>query len=112
MQNFRTYLCRLALLGAMLVGTPVLAATDIIISNDNNAKGLKGQTFEVLKKELNTRLGNKVKVALHHSGTLFNQKTQVQGLQLGSVRCTSFRQPPRSIRRWRKRWAPCCCRFC
>lgn len=65
------------------------AATDIIISNDTQGKSLKGQTFEVLKQELEKRLGAKAKVQLHHSGTLFDQKTQIQGLQLGSVHLIS-----------------------
>lgn len=79
----------IALVGAMLVSAPVLAAVDIILSNETSAKSLKGQTFQVLEKELNSRLGSKVKVALHHSGTLFDQKTQIQGLQLGSVHIIS-----------------------
>lgn len=65
------------------------AQTKVIISNDNNAKGLKGQTFEVLKQEIESRLGDKVAVELHHSGSLFDQKRQVQGLQLGSVHIIS-----------------------
>jgi TRAP-type C4-dicarboxylate transport system substrate-binding protein len=65
------------------------AATKVIMSNDNNNKGLKGKTFEVLKQEIEARLGNKVDVELHHSGSLFNQKTQVQGLQLGSAHLIS-----------------------
>jgi C4-dicarboxylate-binding protein DctP len=66
-----------------------MAQTTIIMSNDNNSKGLKGQTFEILKRELEAKLGDKVKVELHHSGSLFDQKTQVQGLQLGSVNIIS-----------------------
>lgn len=80
------------LAAAMLVacglaaGAPSAAAqTRVIMSNETNAVGVKGQTFEVLKREIEKRLGNKVAVELHHSGTLFDQKTQIQGLQLGSV---------------------------
>lgn len=76
--------------GAAIIGaTSGFAQTKIIISNDNNAKGLKGQTFEVLKKEIESRLGDKVKVDMHHSGSLFTQKTQIQGLQLGSAHIIS-----------------------
>jgi C4-dicarboxylate-binding protein DctP len=89
MHNFRNSLYGIALVGAMLVSAPVLAATDIIISSETSAKSLKGQTFILLEKELNSRLGSKAKVALHHSGTLFTQKTQIQGLQLGSVHIIS-----------------------
>ncbi len=70
---------------AVVSVAPASAQIKIVMSNDNNALGVKGQTFEVLKKELESRLGNKAQIELHHSGTLFDQKTQIQGLQLGSV---------------------------
>ena len=73
----------------MALSAPAFGATKVIMSNDNNAKGLKGQTFDLLTKEIKKRLGNKVDVAMHHSGSLFDQKTQVQGLQLGSVHIIS-----------------------
>lgn len=73
----------------IFTAAPAVAASKVIISNDNNDKGLKGQTFEFFKKELESRLGDKVDVELHHSGSLFNQKTQVQGLQLGSAHIIS-----------------------
>jgi C4-dicarboxylate-binding protein DctP len=79
----RTWLLGAAL--AALAAWPAAAQVKIIMSNDNNAVGVKGQTFEVLKKELDTRLKGKATIELHHSGTLFDQKTQIQGLQLGSV---------------------------
>jgi C4-dicarboxylate-binding protein DctP len=72
----------------LLVGTAP-AATEIIISNDTQQKSLKGQTFDTLKQEIEKRLGSKVSVKMHHSGTLFDQKTQIQGLQLGSVHMIS-----------------------
>lgn len=64
---------------------PAAAQTNVVMSNDNNALGVKGQTFELLKKEIEKRLGSDVSVDLSHSGTLFDQTTQIQGLQLGSV---------------------------
>ena len=67
-----------------LCATASMAAGKIVMSNDNNALGVKGQTFEVLKAELAKRLPAS-KVELSHGGTLFDQKTQIQGLQLGSV---------------------------
>lgn len=85
----RTYLFRIAaaaVLTAGLAGAELASAqTRLIISNDNNALGVKGQTFEVLKEEIEKRLGDKVAVELHHSGSLFDQKTQIQGVQLGSA---------------------------
>jgi C4-dicarboxylate-binding protein DctP len=82
----RSRLAAAVLGGAVaLSSTVALAQTKIIMSNDTSQKSLKGQTFDFLKKELETRLGAKIATEMHHSGTLFNQKTQVQGLQLGSV---------------------------
>lgn len=72
-------------LAAGLFAADASAQTRVIMSNDNNALGVKGKTFELLKSELEKRLGDKVKVELHHSGSLFDQGTQVQGLQLGSA---------------------------
>jgi TRAP-type C4-dicarboxylate transport system substrate-binding protein len=69
----------------LLVATPGFAQIKIVMSNDNSALGLKGKTFDLFKKEIEARLGNKVAVEMHHSGTLFNQKTQMQGVQLGSA---------------------------
>lgn len=91
---FRKHSCKtlsIAIFAAALVLSSVAASaqTKIIMSNDNNSKGLKGQTFEVLKKEIETQLGDKVKVEIHHSGSLFDQKTQIQGMQLGSVHIIS-----------------------
>lgn len=65
--------------------TAASAQVQAILSNDNNEKGLKGQTFERLVSELRSRLGDKIKIEMHHSGTLFDQQSQIQGLQLGAV---------------------------
>lgn len=83
--NLKTRLRALALASVLTCGAAAaMAAGKIVMSNDNNALGVKGQTFEVLKKELMARLPGTA-VELAHGGTLFDQKTQVQGLQLGSV---------------------------
>lgn len=84
-RTFRNLASAVALATAVIASGPAFAQTKIIISNDNNALGVKGRTFEVLKKEIEKRLGDKIAVELHHSGALFDQKTQIQGLQLGSV---------------------------
>lgn len=83
----RKILAGVALAAALALGsaTQGIAATKIVMSNDNNNLGLKGQTFEVFEKALEQHLGDKVDVDLHHSGSLFDQKTQVQGLQLGEA---------------------------
>lgn len=69
----------------LTLSVSAFATTNIVMSNDNNAKGLKGQTFDLLSDEIKERLGDKVKIFMHHSGSLFDQKTQIQGLQLGSI---------------------------
>ena len=76
-------------IGLVLLAGTASAASEIIISNDTQQKSLKGQTFDLLKAEIEKRLGSKAAVKLHHSGTLFDQKTQIQGLQLGSVHLIS-----------------------
>jgi C4-dicarboxylate-binding protein DctP len=71
--------------GLLSFASPSFAQIKIVMSNDNSALGLKGKTFDLFKKEIEQRLGNKVVVEMHHAGTLFNQKTQMQGVQLGSA---------------------------
>jgi len=78
------HLLRAAALGAGILLAGGAGAQDkIVLSNDTSALNLKGESFEVLKRELETRLGGDVEI--HHSGALFDQKTQIQGLQLGSA---------------------------
>lgn len=72
-------------LALALTATTASAGVSMIMSNDNNEKGLKGKTFEVLKAELESRLGDKLDLEMHHSGTLFDQQSQIQGLQLGGA---------------------------
>lgn len=75
---------------AMVLSASVASAqVKMIMSNDNNNKGLKGQTFDFLVGELEQRLGDKIDVEMHHGGTLFDQQSQIQGLQLGSVHVIS-----------------------
>jgi len=57
----------------------------IIINNDTQQQTLKGQTWELFKKEITAEMGNRVNVQLHHSGTLYDQRGQVQALQLGAI---------------------------
>jgi len=74
---------------SLMFSVPTAFAAEIILSNDTQQKSLKGQTFDVLKKEIEKRVGGKASVRMHHSGTLFDQKTQIQGLQLGSAHIIS-----------------------
>jgi len=73
----------------VLSASAASAQVSIIMSNDNNEKGLKGQTFEFLVSELERRLGDRINVEMHHSGTLFDQQSQIQGLQLGGAHIIS-----------------------
>jgi C4-dicarboxylate-binding protein DctP len=77
----------LAVAALALVSQPMaaLAKTKVILSNDTQALSLKGKSFELLKTEIEKRLGDKAAVELHQSGALFDQKTQIQGLQLGGA---------------------------
>lgn len=90
---FNTLACSTVLLAAVATAT-ASAADRIVLSNDTSALNLKGETFEVLAEELKKRLGEDSAVEVHHSGALLDQKTQVQGLQLGSA---SFIAPTSGI---------------
>jgi C4-dicarboxylate-binding protein DctP len=83
-------LLRAALLASatFIASTHIASAFDVIMSNDNNGVGVKGQTFDLLAAEIQKRLPD-AKVEVHHSGSLFDQKTQIQGLQLGSAHLIS-----------------------
>lgn len=72
-----------------LSASTVSAQVSMIMSNDNNEKGLKGQTFDFLVAELQNRLGDRLDLEMHHSGTLFDQQSQIQGLQLGGAHIIS-----------------------
>jgi len=65
------------------------AQVQMILSNDNNNKGLKGQTFDLLVEEVKKRLGDQIDVQMHHGGTLLDQQSQIQGLQLGAAHIIS-----------------------
>lgn len=74
----------------MLGALPALAQpVTMVMSNDNNAKGLKGQTFEYFAEQAKAALGDDLKVELHHGGTLFDQNSQVVGTQLGEAQIIS-----------------------
>ncbi|MCB1969754.1 MAG: TRAP transporter substrate-binding protein [Geminicoccaceae bacterium] len=72
----------------LIASTQIASALDVIMSNDNNGVGVKGQTFDLLAAEITKRLPD-ARVEVHHSGSLFDQKTQIQGLQLGSAHLIS-----------------------
>ncbi|WP_368188553.1 TRAP transporter substrate-binding protein [Aestuariibius sp. HNIBRBA575] len=73
-------------MAAMVVAAGTASAeVEMVMSNDNNDKGLKGQTFNYLVEQLEERLGDRIDVEMHHSGTLFDQQSQIQGLQLGGT---------------------------
>ena len=74
---------------ALAVAAPAAAQIKIVMTNETAASSVKGKTFEVFKQEIEKRLGSKAAVETHHSGTLFNQKTQIQAVQLGSAHFVS-----------------------
>jgi C4-dicarboxylate-binding protein DctP len=65
------------------------SATRIIVNNDTQPTSLKGLTWEIFKRELEQELGARVQVQLHHTGTLYDQRSQVQALQLGAIQFIS-----------------------
>jgi C4-dicarboxylate-binding protein DctP len=79
----------LALSLVICISAPTVAQIKIVMTNETAASSVKGKTFEVFKQEIEKRLDNKVAVETHHSGTLFNQKTQIQAVQLGSAQFVS-----------------------
>lgn len=80
------------LAGLLIAALPVLASAaplTMVLSNDNNAKGLKGQTFDHFVAKAKEALGDDLNVEMHHGGTLFDQDSQVVGTQLGEVQVIS-----------------------
>ncbi|MEI4471067.1 TRAP transporter substrate-binding protein [Frigidibacter sp. MR17.24] len=76
------------LLAATPIVLPTLAAAaplTMVLSNDNNAKGLKGQTFDYFVARAQEAMGDDLKAEMHHGGTLFDQDSQIVGTQLGEV---------------------------
>ncbi|CAM0554854.1 C4-dicarboxylate-binding periplasmic protein DctP [Vreelandella titanicae] len=57
----------------------------VVLSDDSPAVSLKGRTFEKFAEALRSRLGRRIELRVHHSGTLFGQTSQIQGLQLGGA---------------------------
>jgi C4-dicarboxylate-binding protein DctP len=86
-------LTRRGLAGLALLAAPSVvraqAPTRIIINNDIQATTLKGQAWELFKRELEAEMGARVRVELHHSGTLYDQRGQVQATQLGALQFIS-----------------------
>jgi C4-dicarboxylate-binding protein DctP len=61
----------------------------IIISNDTQQTTLKGQSWDLFKRDLEAEMGSRVRVEVHHSSTLYDQRSQVQALQLGAIQFIS-----------------------
>ncbi|MBE9639621.1 TRAP transporter substrate-binding protein [Salipiger mangrovisoli] len=76
------------LAGLLVAAMPILATAQpltMVLSNDNNAKGLKGQTFDFFVERAKEALGDDLTADMHHGGTLFDQDSQVVGTQLGEA---------------------------
>lgn len=78
-----------ALMLAALPAVANAAPLTMVLSNDNNVKGLKGQTFEYFAEKAKEALGDDLTVDMHHGGTLFDQNSQVVGTQLGEAHVIS-----------------------
>ena len=91
-----TTIHRRTLGGLALAGTlaapsvlPAQQPLRIIVSNDTQQTTLKGQSWDLFKRDLEAELGSRVRVEVHHSGTLYDQRSQVQALQLGAIQFIS-----------------------
>jgi len=78
-----------ALAAAIPATAGAQAATRIIVNNDTQPSSLKGLTWGIFKRELEQDMGARVQVQLHHTGTLYDQRSQVQALQLGAIQFIS-----------------------
>ena len=79
-------------LGGVLAAPRLVSAQQplrIIVSNDTQQTTLKGQSWDMFKRELEAELGSRARVEVHHSGTLYDQRGQVQALQLGAIQFIS-----------------------
>ncbi|MGE0797391.1 MAG: TRAP transporter substrate-binding protein [Lautropia sp.] len=81
------------MLGAGVVAiAPASAQTrsiKIIVANDTEAVTAKGKSWEYFKQEAVKELGQRVNIDVTHGEALFNQKSLVQALQLGSLQFIS-----------------------
>ncbi|MGG5811130.1 TRAP transporter substrate-binding protein [Falsiroseomonas sp. CW058] len=81
-----------AALGTALAAPAVVRAQQplrVIITNETQQSTLKGQSWDYFKRELEAEMGPRVRVEVHHSGTLYDQRSQVQALQLGAIQFIS-----------------------
>ena len=85
----RSFTAGAALALPALMPAEAQAPLRIIVNNDTQPPTLKGQTWDLFKRELEQSLGSRVRVEVHHSGTLYDQRSQVQALQLGAIQFIS-----------------------
>lgn len=75
---------------AIVASSPAQAAPiKIIVANDTEVSTVKGRSWEQFKQHAAKELGDKVRIDVTHGEALFNQKSLVQALQLGSVQFIS-----------------------
>jgi C4-dicarboxylate-binding protein DctP len=61
----------------------------IVLNNDIEQNTIKGRAFDLLKQRIEEELGSRVRVDVHHGGSLYNQTDQVSALQLQAIQFIS-----------------------
>lgn len=75
----------IAALGVMVLAGSAQAQLKVVMNNDGSALSIKGKALQIWKGELEKRLGKDIQVELHSAGSLFDQKSQIAGVQLGEA---------------------------
>jgi tripartite ATP-independent transporter DctP family solute receptor len=97
--SFRAWTCRLALVGVALItvaagSTPAVEAAGhkatvapivIKVNNDVPANALKGESWRVFAQYAHRYLGNRVKIEIYDSGSLYKQNDQISALEQNEV---------------------------
>jgi C4-dicarboxylate-binding protein DctP len=63
----------------------VLAQSKVLIVDDVGGHSVKSQSFAMLKKLVEDKLGNKAAVTISANDALYNQESEVQAEQLGAI---------------------------
>jgi C4-dicarboxylate-binding protein DctP len=87
------HLRRLAavLVTALVLFSAAASAQQIqmILNNDIEENTIKGRAFNLLAELVEERLGDQVRVTVHHGSTLYGQADQISALQLGAIHVIS-----------------------
>lgn len=74
-----------AALGVCIFAGYAEAQLKVVMNNDGSALSIKGKAMQIWKNEIEKRMGKDAQVELHNAGSLFDQKSQIAGVQLGEA---------------------------